>query len=120
MKITIDKEFTAVAQVPRVKEDIKEFKARYTENDLLSAFWDTVNIPHPYGHSVILSEIDAFPSGWTTGDKTSFHVQLVTRGFREFLEISFYCDLDLNIDTRPLYGGTGDKLYSQRYYSCKD
>ena len=40
MKISVDKEFTTLELRDRVKEDLKEFKARYTDGDLLRAFID--------------------------------------------------------------------------------
>lgn len=47
MKITVCKEYTTLEYVDQVKADIKEFKARYTDGDLLRALWTQQTItPH--------------------------------------------------------------------------
>lgn len=116
MKITVEKEYTTLAALPKVKADMKEFKARYTDNDLLSAFWDAVEIDHPWGHNVISANVESFPGGTDFDNKTEFHVSLITHGWREFCEIDFYCNLDLTVDTRDLMFSPGEKMYSQRVY----
>lgn len=120
MKFTVEKEFTTLAQLPRVKEDCKEFKARYTDNDLLSIFMDEVtDIDLPYGLSVLSANIEAFPGGTDFDNETAFHVEVIARGFESFYVISYYCNLDFCIDTRDLAFTPGKKLYHVERYTLQ-
>ena len=46
MKISVDKSMTTINALPQVKEDLREFKARYTDGDLLRAFMDATVETH--------------------------------------------------------------------------
>lgn len=117
MKFTVDKEFTTLAQLPQVREDCKEFKGRYTDNDLLSIFLDEIEeFDIPYGVSVLSANITAFPGGTDFDNQTCFHVELNCKGFEAFYVISYYCNLDFCIDTRDLAFTPGKKLYHVEKY----
>ena len=122
MKITVKKEFTTIAQLPKVKEDIREFKERYTDGDLKSAFCDAVEEESflLWSSDIVSVNITAFPGGTVYNDETQFHVTMLCRRYREFIEAKFYCDIDLNINTGDLtdYRGisTGKKMYSVDRY----
>lgn len=116
MKTKIDRDLTTLAQLGAVKDDLKEFKARYTDNDLLTAFVDVTNIVNPYGGDILSCEVEAFPAGSDFDNRTAFGVELVVRHANEFCVVRFYCDLDLTIDTRDLMFHPGEKLYSCTSY----
>lgn len=118
MKFTISKEYTTLAQLPKVKDDIKEFKARYTERDLASYFLSVVDVDNaPFCEEIISCNVNAFPAGYSYNDETAFSVYIIMHGFRSFHEIHFYCDIDLNIRTDTLIDGT--KMYSCDSYVLK-
>ena len=117
MKFTIVKGYTTLAQLPKVKEDCKEFKARYTDKDLLSIFCDEItDIDLPYGLSVLSANIEAFPGGSDFDNETAFHVELMAKGYKSFYVIRYYCNLDFCIDTRDLDFTPGEKLYHVEKY----
>lgn len=124
MKITINKEYTTLAQADKVRRDIREFRGMYTDGDLLRAFRDATDLDIAWNHDILSAFVEAFPAGSLFGDKTSFCVEMITHGFREFCEIRFYCDMNLEVDTRDLtdYRGisTGEKMYSVRVYKCEE
>lgn len=104
MKITVNKDYTTIAQIDQVKADVKEFKARYTEGDLKRAFFDAVDI-HPANSSdVILCRGDAFPGGYEYNNETHFSMEMLLTNNIDcllgFCRIHFFCDMDLNIDAR--------------------
>ena len=94
MKITVNKEFTTLSQLPKVKDDIKEFKARYTDGDLKSMFCDVVNDWTAYGAEIISVSGEAFPGGYVYNDETQFHIEIICRKYGEFVVLRFYCDLE--------------------------
>lgn len=100
MKITVDKEFTNGYEMAQVKEDIKEFKARYTDGDVLNAMRSQTDFWGGYGEDIIKAEAKAFPAGWDFQNKTLFAVEMLIDGYNEMYKIRFYIDMDLNVDTR--------------------
>lgn len=102
MKITIDKEYTAGYQMAQVKEDIKEFKERYTEKDILSVirsqldFWNNTNA------EILKTEIKAFPGGSFYGNETHFAIEMILDGFLEINKIYTYMNMDLDIPNPAL------------------
>lgn len=125
MKISVNKEYTTLSQLPKVKDDMKEFKARYTDGDLKNVFCDVVENEHEhafrfYCSDIVSVNVEAFPAGDLLDNETSFSVTMLCRRHGEFLEAHFYCNLGLTVDTRDLtdYRGvsTGKKLYSLDRY----
>ena len=124
MKITVDKNYTTIAQLPKVKADMKQFKETFTDSDLLGEFYRQTGIESGWNHDILSVSVVAFPAGFFYGDDTHFSVEIITRGWREFREIKFYCDECLSVDTRDLtdYKGhsMGEKMYSCRIYEAKE
>ena len=117
MKFTIDKEYTTLAQLPKVKQDCKEFKTLYTDNDLLRAFEDAViDIDIPCGLDILSANLEAFPGGTDYNNETAFRVEIVGRCYHSFFVITFYCDMGLTVDTRDLAFTPGEKLYKVERY----
>lgn len=117
MKMHIDKDLTTLAQEAKVRHDMREFRERYTDGDLLRAFYDATDINEAYSHDILSVSVKAFPAGSLFGDKTSFCVEMLTHGWRKFCEIRFYCDLDLEVDTRDLTNWRGESM-GEKLYSC--
>lgn len=123
MKMKIEKDFTTLAQADGVRRDMREFKSRYTDGDLLHAFQDATGLYESSGHDILSVDIEAFPAGNDFGDSTVFCAVIVTKGFEEFYEIRCYFDMDLTVDTSEAYW-FGDPaknphhlMYSQKYYT---
>ena len=95
MKITIDKNFTTLAQRDKVKEDIKEFKSRYSDSDiewvLKRAHEET------YGADLLAYDIEAFPHGQFWGDETSFAIHAWLTRWSAVFEVWAYVDIDLTL-----------------------
>lgn len=118
--ITINKEFTTLAQVAKVKEDIKEFRALYTLEDVfyqfMSAISDTEDYFPTYGDladSVICCKVNAFPSGLYFNNITSYDFEITIEQYTAIYKVQFYIDQDFRVDTRPLdFTGNPMKMYS--------
>lgn len=113
MKTSINRELTTLAQAGQIRADLREFKNRYTENDLLYRFIDSTGISAPYGAEVLRCEVEAFPSGLDFDNKTAFAVEMITFSWTGVCVLRFYCDIDLTIDTRKAY------LSDDYLYSCE-
>jgi len=118
MKITIDRDYTTISQAEKVKEDIKEFKARYTDGDLKRAFCDALGIWPTNSFDILMVTGKAFPGGFYYNDETHFSIEIIAVNdiscILGFCKMHFYCDMELNIDTREL--GDGDAMYSCEIY----
>lgn len=110
MKISIDKNTVTLAQAAAVRADIKEFKARYTDGDLLRAFVDFTGIDAPSGGEVLKATAEAF----CACGNTHFMVELYVFSFGRFCVCSFFCDMGLTVDTEERDGGL--TLYSCDVY----
>ena len=97
MKVTYDKQYTCPAYVQQVKADMKEFKARYTDNDLINFFKQQVSAAYTGDGDVIRANVEAFSSY----GNTLFSVNLVTENPIGFCRVSYFCDMDLNITVDP-------------------
>lgn len=113
MKITVEKKYTTLEKLPQVKADMKEFKARYTDNDLLNAFVDATDIIDPYAADILRCDVEAFPAGSDFDDETHFGVEMVTFTYAKVCVLRFYVDMDLTVDTRKAY------LSDSMLYSCE-
>lgn len=118
MKITVEKQFTTLALLPQVKADMKEFKARYTDIDLLNAFIDATDIVDPYAADILRCDVEAFPAGTDFNDETHFFVEMVTFSYAKICVLRFYVDMNLTVDTRRQYL-SDDMLYSCTVYLNK-
>ncbi len=91
MKITINKDYTAVAQLPAVKEKARDFKAAFTDNDLLRMFTEATDDHTIYGGEVIKCTVEAFAANYQT-DAASYQVTLIVDAVTDFHRIRFYLD----------------------------
>lgn len=122
MKTTILKNFTTLEQAPKVKADAQEFKARYTDGDLLNAFRDTVDYWYCYTGEIVSCTVEAFPAGTDYIDEngeepTHFYVKMtIDDEFSEIDKITFYTDMDLCIRSTTSFMGETRKMYSIERY----
>ena len=79
MKITMDKRYTPVSKAKRVKEAMKEFKASYTENDILNLLEQSVHEGWKFDGKILDCEIEAFPkTSWDFDDDVCFRIEMIT------------------------------------------
>ena len=121
MKITVNKEYTTISQAPAIKEAIKEFKARYTDGDLLREYRDQTGTDEKLWNFEALEITgESYPAGSYYGNAPAFtfNAILVNRSsfgiVRGFATIYFHCDMDLNIRTDDM--PTGGKMYGTTLY----
>ena len=118
MKTKINREYTTIAQAEKVREDLKEFKARYTDGDLMHFYNDAVDDPRGYCHRIIEATVEGFPGGTDYNNETVFSVDLIAIDYSTVLKIHFYCDIELTIDKRTLPDGT--KMYKTTVYKLAE
>ncbi|MBO7309145.1 MAG: hypothetical protein J6V38_05890 [Kiritimatiellae bacterium] len=75
----------------KLRADMKEFKARYTDGDLKRAIEDVLDKDF-YG-DIIQAKVEAFGLA-----ETSFAIDLVIDGFVRIYKIRYYCDINLKVD----------------------
>lgn len=110
MKITINKEYTTNAQLPTVKEKAHDFKAAFTDNDLLQMFTEATD-HRIYGGEVIKCTVEAFAAN-NSNNATSYHVFLIVDALTDFHRIRFFLD-----ETDEGYKvNTDEILYSHEIY----
>lgn len=106
MNITVDKEFTTIAQADKVKADIKEFKAVYTPEAVVKAFASALDAENEVSPAAIVAlqcgEVltmtgEAFPGGYVYGDETQFAIESTVLCGHEVVSVRFYTDLGLNV-----------------------
>lgn len=114
MTTKVDREYTTLAQVAQVRADLKEFKARYTDGDLMHFYNSATDDARGYCHRVVEAVVTGFPGGTDYGNETHFCVELIAVDYNDVLRIRYYCDMNLDIDTRTLVDGT--KMYSTTVY----
>ena len=119
MRIKFNKKYIEDYQMARVKEDAKQFAEANTLNDLRREFEDQVGIYLGCNPEILKAEITAMDSGWATGNKTIFNVEMVVDGYSSMFRIQFYIDMNMEIDTRDLVtfdGKDHGKLYTVTEY----
>lgn len=97
MKITVDKRFTAEYQRDQVKADIAEFKARYTDRDVLDAFQAQSDCWKGWSQDIIRCNAEALPAGAYYGDVTVFSFEILLESEVCFVKIRCWLDMDLNL-----------------------
>lgn len=105
MNTKIEKDYIYMKDYPQVKEDLKEFKTRYTDTDLRSFAEDAIcdkyqkltGKSYPWGHDIIRADVYAFGHDSTYG--TYFRVDLLLDGYSEICKLQYYTNLNLEIDT---------------------
>lgn len=106
MKITFDPTNITVANLPKVKADMKEFKKTYTENDLVWMAHDALKDKYetitgkqyPWSSDIIRVNVKAFAYDDFEEHGTHFRVELMLDGYLELVDISFYMKLYGGID----------------------
>ena len=96
MKITVDKNYTSIAEKERVQQAIKDFKVRYTDNDILNAVYDVIG---ESGFECIALELTAFPQTICGGDITFYLDKCVLESYREIIKVN-YIGWDENLTIR--------------------
>ena len=98
MKTMIDKKYTDAGMLETVRASLKEFRARYTEGDLLRAFAEACG-----DHSFEADEIiKCTVTGFSTCDQPWYSVEIITDGLINLHRVRFYTDIELNVDKNPL------------------
>lgn len=99
MKIRMDKRYTDKIFEIRVKEDMAEFKGRYTDGDLRRAFMDWMEDDRIYYGDIVYCNVEAYDSGWAYGNVTHFTVNMMIDSFDKIYKVVFYCDMELTVRT---------------------
>ena len=101
MRCMVDYDYTTRLEKQRVLDDLREFKERYTEGDLLRKFYSETDNVDVTG-DVVYFKVYGFPGGTYYNNATHFRVEALLEGFRKIYKVRFYCDLEMNIDTRTV------------------
>lgn len=105
MRFSINRDFTKPHEVEQVKSDISDFKASWTENDLLSMFAHCTGekLP-PEDKEFINCNVSAFPGGSFYENKTHYRVEMLVKYWNEIYDISFYTDGTWNVFLKTEFG----------------
>lgn len=107
--IKVDKGFAKTKeQQMKVREDIKEFKERYTDRDVLRAFEEAVGWNGGAFAEIVKATGEAFPEADWYGADTSFCFEMILDDRIAMHKIRFYTDLDLKIQITTMFG---DDMY---------
>lgn len=118
MKITIDRKYTELDKMGRTKEQVKDFKEIYTENDLLRMFEDATGENFGFVEEIIYCRLSAFPGGLAETDETHYSVDMLIDTYRSMYKIHFYITQSGEIDTRGLPGLSGKMWQVVKYIAC--
>lgn len=88
MKVTIDKAYTSIANIGKVKSDIADFKGMYTEGDLLRMFCEKFDEYSNYTYDILSCDVEAF-CGSPYSD-TTFCVTLWVMNWSAVHRFQFY------------------------------
>ena len=102
MTIKIDKDYIRASKIKEVKDLAKEFKTRYTDNDLKNAFIDTFDNYKLHNADVLKCEISAFEKSPYGEVEFNCSVEMVLEGILSMFKIRFYTDMNLEIDVNEL------------------
>ena len=100
MKITMDRAMTEDCMIERTKNQMKEFKEIYTDNDLLRIFRDATKTEDlSLNYKIIRCNLSAFPGGYFETDETHYMVDMLLEGFREFVKLHFFISQSGEVNT---------------------
>lgn len=103
MEIKLDKDYIRASKVKELKEMAKQFKATYTDGDLLRAFTDATEAY--INGDVIAAKVECFEANsYSYGPELSVRVELIVCNWSEFYRITYYADDALNVDTEQRSG----------------
>lgn len=106
MKISIDKNFTTLAQVEAVKEKAKEFKARYTDGDIRWNFEEQTE--YNVNGEILKCDVSVFPTSFLS-EECNYEITLVIDGFIDFKKVHFFMDENLKVQ----HGSTTYRMYTE-------
>ena len=110
MKIIIDRNYTEADMMARTKEQIKEFKEIYTENDLLRMFTEATGEVTGFVEEIVYCRLSAFPGGSQETDETHYSVDMLIDTFKAMYKIHFYISQSGEVDTREIPSMPGQKM----------
>lgn len=105
MKVTIDKQYTTVANMPSVRAACKEFKSRYTDGDLKRVAYDDLGMDEFYNAEVVSATVEGF-NATPYVIATQFWVTLIARTPTHFYTIEYTCDSELNVTDKSFTART--------------
>lgn len=99
MKIKLDKAYTTIANLDRVKADMAAFRSAFTDDDLLRMFCDSGIICSPVsaGCDVISADVEAWSTDTPIYYRTHFSVKMFTFCYTSVCRVWF--SIDYNPDT---------------------
>ena len=110
MKIAIDRKYTEASKMERTKEQIKEFKEIYTEDDLLRMFTEATGQITGFVEEIIYCRLSAFPGGTQETDETHYSVDMLVDTFKAMYKIHFYISQSGEVDVREIPAAPGEKM----------
>lgn len=113
MKMKFMEDSIKMSEYKRVKEAAKEFKTRYTDNDLVSMAYDAFGEKYkeltgeifPYSGEILRAEVWACGMEWSEkGEHTTlFRVEVLVDWANEIDKIVYYTNLDMDIHTNATW-----------------
>lgn len=124
MKMIFDGTQITCNDAKQVREDMKEFKSRYTDGDLEHMAWkqlcekyeELTGEHYPSSGEIVRAIVQAYAHDW---QGTHFRVEFLLFRYDEICEISYYTDMDMNIDTEGHWNpfkGRWDYLFNVRRF----
>ena len=111
MTIKMNKEYTTIARANTIKEKMRDFKAYFTDADLLRMFVETVG--EDIHGEIIKCTVEAFNANDYT-DAASFYVQIIVDGIVDFHRVRFFIDEDKDTGTYAI-NPVGDLLTHEHF-----
>ena len=119
MKITINKSYTSIGQLPHIKDQIKEFRTSYSDEYILDAFISCIRenskdlklesnaLYHvtTFGintNGILCATAQAFAKEYSPDSIACYRVEMTVKNWDGYYEVQFYIDQDLAINLDPL------------------
>ena len=105
IKTSVNKEYTTIAQMPKVRENLKVFTEVFTAGDLVRMFWDAAERDNvakitrfrnlsAMSCDCIACSVEGFPGGTDYNNKTVYRVDATVEYYDCFVKIGYYIDPD--------------------------
>ena len=89
MKITLDKDLIYASKIPTFREKVKQFKAAYTDGDLLRMYKDSFQAHYISDTDILKCEVSAYQSNsWS--DTMNLYVEMVIDELIAITRIKFF------------------------------
>lgn len=100
MKFTIDNKLVLAYNRDIVKAQIAEFKACYTDGDLLRMFEEATDNWFNY-NEIVYTKLDAFTGDYDDDSKSVNHyaVEMLLESYDKFIKINFYISQSGEVNT---------------------